>query len=293
MPAFRLPHPIILLLGAIAVAAALTWVLPAGEYERRDDPATGRRVAVAGTYHRVEAAPVGPFRTVMAVPRGFAAGIDVVMTILIVGAAFFMVDRLGTLKVLVGSIVRRFSGRGLLAIPLVALFFTTGGALENMQEEIIPLIPVLIVLGRGIGVDALTVVAMSAGAAMVGSAFGPTNPFQAGIALKLAELPPLAGGGIRLVMLVVGFAIWVAWTMRYAHRNRQAVEAVAGDGREMTKRDLAIVACILLPLATYLYGVMRLGWGFDELSAAFLIGGAAAGLIGGLGSVGTLSLIHI
>ena len=288
MPAFRLPHPIILLLGAIAVAAALTWVLPAGEYERRDDPATGRRVAVAGTYHRVEAAPVGPFRAVMAVPRGFAAGIDVVMTILIVGAAFFMIDRLGTLKVLVGSIVRRFSGRGLLAIPLVALFFTTGGALENMQEEIIPLIPVLILLGRGIGVDALTVVAMSAGAAMVGSAFGPTNPFQAGIALKLAELPPLAGGGIRLVMLVVGFAIWVAWTMRYAKRNRQAVEAVASDGREMTKRDFAIVACILLPLATYLYGVMRLGWGFDELSAAFLIGGAAAGLIGGLGSVGTV-----
>ncbi len=224
MPSFRLPHPIILLLGAIAIAAALTWVLPAGEYERREDPGTGRRVAVAGTYHRIEAAPVGPFRAVMAVPRGFAAGIDVVMTILIVGAAFFMVDRLGTLRLLVGAIVRRFSGRGLMAIPLVALFFTMGGALENMQEEIIPLIPVLILLGRGIGVDALTVVAMSAGAAMIGSAFGPTNPFQAGIALKLAELPPLAGGGVRLLMLVIGYAIWVAWTTRYAVKNRQPAE---------------------------------------------------------------------
>ena len=102
--------PIVLLLGAIAIAAALTWVLPAGEYERRDDPSTGRRVAVAGTYHRVEAAPVGPFRAVMAVPRGFAAGIDVVMTILIVGAAWVVVDELGTLRLLVGAIVRRFIG---------------------------------------------------------------------------------------------------------------------------------------------------------------------------------------
>ena len=285
---FRLPHPIILLLGAIGVAAALTWVLPAGEYERRDDPATGRRIAVAGTYHRVEAAPVGPFRAVMAVPRGFAAGIDVVMTVLIVGAAFFMVDRLGTLRMLVGAIVRRFAGRGLFAIPLVALFFTLGGALENMQEEIIPLIPVLILLGRGIGVDALTVVAMSAGAAMVGSAFGPTNPFQAGIALKLAELPPLAGGGLRFLMLVIGYSLWVVWTARHATRNRQTVETMTDDGKRLTRRDVLVVACVALPLATYLYGVTRLSWGFDELSAVFLVGGTAAGLIGGLGATGTV-----
>jgi uncharacterized ion transporter superfamily protein YfcC len=285
---FRLPHPVILLLGAIAVAAALTWILPAGEYERRDDTTTGRRVAVAGTYHRVESAPVGPFRAVMAVPRGFATGIDVVMTILLVGAAFVVVDRLGTLRLLVGALVRRFTGRGLLAIPLVALFFTLGGALENMQEEIIPLIPVLLVLGRGIGVDAVTVVAMSAGAAIVGSAFGPTNPFQAGIALKLAELPPLAGSGMRLVMLLAGYAIWVFWTMRYAARNPQLVEAVATDAPSLTTRDVVIISCVLLPFAAYLYGVMRLGWGFDELSAAFLIGGVAAGLIGGLGAAGTV-----
>lgn len=224
----------------------------------------------------------------MAVPRGFAAGIDVIMTILIVGAAWVVVDRLGTLRVLVGAIVRRFTGRGLMAIPVIALFFTMGGALENMQEEIIPLIPVLLILGRGIGVDAVTVVAMSAGAAMVGSAFGPTNPFQAGIALKLAELPPLAGGGLRFATLVIGFAIWVAWTMRHAARHPQPIEHVAGDGRPVTNRDLVIVACLLLPLAMYLYGVMRLSWGFDELSAAFLIGGVAAALIGGLGITGTV-----
>ena len=284
----RLPHPIVLLLGAIAIAAALTWVLPAGEYERRDDPTTGRRVAVAGTYHRVEAAPVGPFRAVMSVPRGFAAGIDVVMTILICGAAWVVVDRLGTLRVLVSAIVRRFTGKGLIAIPVIALFFATFGALENMQEEIIPLIPVLLLLGRGIGVDAISVVAMSAGAAMVGSAFGPTNPFQAGIALKLAELPALSGGGIRFLTLVAGFAIWVAWTTRHARRNAQPVEVVDTDSRNLERRDLLIVACILLPFAAYLYGVMRLGWGFDELSAAFLIGGAAAGLLGGLGTVATV-----
>src|SRR4051812_19621797 len=49
----RTPHPLVLVLACIALAAVLSWVLPAGSYERRDDPATGRSVVVAGTYHRV------------------------------------------------------------------------------------------------------------------------------------------------------------------------------------------------------------------------------------------------
>ena len=53
----RLPHPLVLMLGGIAVAAALTWMLPAGEFDRREDPVTGRRVAVAGSYHAVERHP--------------------------------------------------------------------------------------------------------------------------------------------------------------------------------------------------------------------------------------------
>ena len=57
---------------------------------------------------------------------------------------------------------------------------------------------------------------MSAGAAMIGSAFGPTNPFQAGIAMKLAELAPLSGGGVRAISLPRRFAVWVIWTVRYA-----------------------------------------------------------------------------
>ena len=61
MARIRFPHPLILLLGCILVAAALSYVLPAGEYQRIEDPVTGRKVVVAGTYHAVARTPVGPF----------------------------------------------------------------------------------------------------------------------------------------------------------------------------------------------------------------------------------------
>jgi uncharacterized ion transporter superfamily protein YfcC len=187
-------------------------------------------------------------------------------------------------------LVGLFRRRGLWAIPVISLFFATMGALENMQEEIIPLVPVLLVLGLGLGVDAVVVVAMSAGAAIIGSAFGPTNPFQAGIAMKLAQLPPLAGVGLRLSMLIVGLSLWIGWTIGYARKHRVTAD-VAGAAQEsgLSLRHAVILAVAIAPMAAYVYGALRLDWGFNELAGAFLVAGIAAGLIGGLGPTGTLT----
>jgi uncharacterized ion transporter superfamily protein YfcC len=282
----RLPHPLILLLGGVAVAAVLTAVLPAGEYDRKEDPATGRQVVVAGTYKPVDPAPVSPFAALVAIPRGFVEAADVVAVVLFVGGAWVVVDRLGTLGRLVAALVAAFRRRGLLAIPIVAFFFAAMGALENMQEEIIALVPVLLVLGRGLGVDRVTVVGMSAGAAMIGSAFGPTNPFQAGIAMKLAELPPASGSGLRTVSLLVAFTLWTAWTLRHAVRTRVAPETVAVTAGPIG-RDLGIFLLVLAPMGFYVWGAMFWGWGFNELSAGFFAAGMIAGLLGGLGLAGT------
>jgi len=287
---WRLPHPLVLLLGGVALAAALTWWLPAGQFARRDDPATGRTVVVPGTYRDVASRPVGPFAAVVAVPRGFVEAAEVVAVILFVGGAWVVLDSLGVLGRLVGVLASRFHTRSMWAIPLVASGFSLMGAVENMQEEIIPLVPVLLLLGRRLGVDAVSVVAMSAGAAMIGSAFGPTNPFQAGIAMKLAELQPLAGMNVRLATLVLATALWVAWTVRHARRT--VALPAAPDERvrpdAVSARDVLMFAAMLLPIAAYVYGALALGWGFNELSAGFLVAGVAVGWLGGLGLAGTV-----
>jgi uncharacterized ion transporter superfamily protein YfcC len=175
---------------------------------------------------------------------------------------------------------------------MLSLFFGAMGAVENMQEEIVALVPVLLVFGRRLGVDAVTVVAAAAGAAVVGSAFGPTNPFQAGIALTLAELPVLEGGGLRLAMWVVGMAVWIGWTLRHAMKNRLPIEEVAYDPADtVTGRDAVIVACVLIPLAAYVIGALRFGWGFNELSGAFVLGAIGVGLISRLGASGTTTAL--
>src|SRR5262252_6854017 len=81
----RIPHPIILLLGCLLAAALLSYVLPAGRYERRDDPTTGRSVVVPGTFHHVPPQPLGPFQTLVALPKGLVDAASVVFLVFLVG----------------------------------------------------------------------------------------------------------------------------------------------------------------------------------------------------------------
>jgi uncharacterized ion transporter superfamily protein YfcC len=43
-------------------------------------------------------------------------------------------------------------------------------------------------------------------------------------------------------------------------------------------------------MAAYVYGALRLGWGFNELSGAFVLGGLVAGLVGGFGVTRTVTV---
>lgn len=277
----RLPHPLILLLGGVAVAALLTWILPAGAYERRTDAASGREIVVAGTYKAVDAAPVGVMAAVLSVPKGFVAGADVILTVLFVGGAFALLDATGALARLVGALVGR-TRRPYMVVIVVSLAFATLGALENMQEEIIALIPVLLVLSRGLGFGAITALAMSVGAAAIGSAFGPTNPYQTGIALRFAELPPLTIPALRFSLLGAAVTVWIAWTLFMTSRDDVRPDVTMPTSTPATGRDVTLLALVVLPFIPYVYGVMRLDWGFNELSAMFLVVGFAVGLVSGL-----------
>ena len=288
MAKLRFPHPLTLLVGCILLAAAASHVLPAGQYERRDDPGTGRRVVVAGTYHYVAPNPVSAFQALVAIPRGMADAGSVIFLVFLVGGAFTVVDQTGVLRRAVDWLVRRLQRRAALVIPTACVAFALGGALENMGEEIIALVPVLLLLTRRLGFDALTAVAMSLGAAAVGAAFSPINPFQVGIAQKLAELPLLSGSSFRLGFLVLALGIWIWGTLRYAARTRSVLQAEdLGPSGPLGVRQGAVLLLVLGTFAVFVVGIMRLGWDFDQMSALFFLMGVAAGLVGGLRVAGT------
>jgi uncharacterized ion transporter superfamily protein YfcC len=290
MPKLAFPHPLTLLVACTLLAAVASYVVPAGEYERRDDPATGRRVAVAGTYHRVPSHPVGPFAAVIAIPRGMADASAVIFFVFLVGGAFAVVDRTDALRWGVDRLAHGLARRDALVIPISCLAFATGGALEHMSEEIIALIPVMLVLTRSLGMDAVTAVAMSLGAASVGAAFSPIDPFLVGIAQKVAGLPLLSGALFRMAFLVPALGLWIWGTLRHAARTRTAPpsrDTPLTPSAELGPRHGYVLVLVVAAFAVFVYGVLRLGWDFEQMAALFFVMGVAAGLIGGLRVAGT------
>jgi uncharacterized ion transporter superfamily protein YfcC len=285
---FSVPDPLVLLSACILLAAAASWVLPAGEFDRTEDPTTGRMVVVAGSYHTVESNPVGPFEAVVALPLGMAQAAEVIFLVFLIGGAFTVVDASGTLGRAVASLAKALRGRDLLVIPIVSLFFAIGGATENMAEEIVALVPVLLVLAARVGFTPLVVVAMSAGAASVAAAFSPMNLFQVVIAQGVADLPTYSGWAFRSVFLLLALGLWVGMTMRYAARTRTAQAAPASaDDRTLQGRDGLVLSLVAATFAIVVWGLMRAGWDFNRLSAAFFIMGVAVGLVSGMGFCGT------
>jgi uncharacterized ion transporter superfamily protein YfcC len=136
--------------------------------------------------------------------------------------------------------------------------------------------------------DALTAVAMSLGAASVGAAFSPIDPFMVGIAQKVAGLPLLSGALFRLAFLGPALALWIWGVLRYVARTRTGPgETVTAPAIELGPRHGLVLALVICTFAVFVYGVLRLGWDFTEMAALFFVMGVAAGLVGGLRVSGT------
>jgi len=290
----RVPHPLALMTACIITAGVLTHAVPAGRYARSENAATGREMVVPGTYARVAPSPLGPLEIALAVPKGIIEAADVLAVVFLVGGAFVVVDRTGALHIALAALVGRLRRREALAIPIVCIAFAAAGALENMQEEIIGLAPVMVLLASRLGFSRVSAVAMSIGAAAIGAAFSPVNPFQVGIAQQAANVPLFSGSGYRLAVLGPAVLVWIWGVNRWGRRPSAAAAPVAAgpsaaDPHPVLSgwRTAVILALVALGFAAFIIGLVRSGWGFNELSAVFLVVGIAAGLTGRLGIAGT------
>src|SRR5699024_1453159 len=84
----KVPHVFDLLFIIVIGAVALTYLIPAGEFDRVEDPDTGRELVEQGSFHSVEQSPISLFE----VPKLFVTGLneaaDIVLFIFVVGGAF-------------------------------------------------------------------------------------------------------------------------------------------------------------------------------------------------------------
>ena len=285
---FRFPNTLVIMIGFILFASLLAYTIPQGEYTRETDSATGRTIVVPGSFHHVPVKSLSVFQIMLSVPEGIIGRADLIVLILLLGGCFYVIERTGALRQGIIYMTSRLRGREEVALLTLGLLFALGGVFEGLQEEIIPMTTVVLLFSRRLGYNPYVAVAISYGAAVIGGAFSPINPFGIVIAQKVAELPFLSGAGYRLIILLLAFALWMAMVIRYANSNKVSKERSTEDVViSMERKHVIILGLLLLAFAILVMGMLSFDWGFNEISAEFFVLGICAGLIGGLGINGT------
>ncbi|MCG7585309.1 YfcC family protein [Photobacterium sp. OFAV2-7] len=300
---FKFPSAYTILFGLIALVALMTWIVPAGQYDRVMNEELGKEVPVTGTYQAVENNPQGVVDVLLAPIDGFydhnsyeAAAIDVSLFILVIGGFLGLVTKTGAIDAGIERVTARLKGREEMMIPILMALFAAGGTIYGMAEESLPfytlLVPVMMA-ARFDPVVAAATVLLGAGIGTLGSTI---NPFATVIAANAAGIPFTDGIMLRVAMLVVGWLICVAYVMRYAKMVRadQSKSLVydkyeenkahflgnqSSEMLEFTTTRKIILAIFAASFGIMIYGVAVAGWWMAEISGMFLASTIIIGLI--------------
>ncbi len=322
---FALPSAYTILFILIVLVALLTWIIPAGKYDVNSDGEP-----IPGSYHTV---PANPQRIVvdslMAPINGLYGiegedgsvsvwnsgelfgAIDVALFILIIGGFLGVTMKTGAIQNGIGRIVSRLKGRERLMIPILMSVFAIGGTTFGMAEESLAFYVLIITVMIAAGYDSLvgaSIVLLGCGVGVLGSTI---NPFATGIASEFAGVSIDEGIVGRLVILVVGTAIAIAFVMRYAAKVQAdpttslvgrptAAELEAGTGGAasetsvMTGRQTAVLILFFAAFLVMIFGVIpwedlgvtavpTLWWWFPEMTASFLLFAILIGVVARMG----------
>lgn len=297
---FEIPHVYVILFVFSAIAAVLTYFIPAGIYDRVPGP-SGRTTIDPDSFRIIESTPVGLVDFMLAVPKGLIDAGMVVFFTFMIGGMFMVLRRTGIIEIGVDKLTRRFANNSILLIPVLMVTFAVIATLIGTQELALVYVPVILPLMIALRFDSVTAAAVALCATTAGFTAGVLNPINTGLGQQLADLPVFSGVTLRILAFVAILAVGIVYVVRYALKVRRNPELslMQGDAKELEKQqryvhsatDSAMTATLRQKLAAVavfgffgvlVWGVLEQGWFMMEMAGLFVIMGIVVGLIAGL-----------
>ena len=280
-----------LIFSIMLAVAALTWLVPAGQYDRVEKD--GRTYAVAGSFHTVAAVPQGIGQALQAPIKGFAQCAEIIAFILVVGALFTVIERTGAVNTLIKKVsffFARHSKYRILFIPTCMFLFSLCGAVFGMEEETLIFIPIFIPLALSLGYDTLVGMAIPFIGAFTGFSSAFINPFTVGIAQTIAQLPMYSGWQYRVVVWFIFTSVVAAFFTWYGEKIRKhpsksmtakmdvvrraelniVNDVVVDETFRLTRAHKLVFLSFAAGMGVLFYGIVKYQWYMTEIAAVFL-----------------------
>lgn len=255
-------------------------------------------IAVPGTYEKVKANPQGIRELLLAPIQGVYDSIGIILFVFIIGGVIGIINESGAINAGIAALSRATKGHEYMLIVFVTFLIALGGTTFGLAEETIAFYPILMPVYLAAGYDAIVCIAAIYMGSSIGSMFSTTNPFSVVIGSNAAGINFTQGVSFRLIGLAVGFIITTLYIVRYANRisknpEKSLVYDLSDEMNahfkkeskeiEFTPRRITILILFTLSFVVMIYGVAKLGWWFEEMTALFLVSGVIIGIIAGMG----------
>lgn len=316
---WQMPDTLILIFIVGIFAAVLTYLIPAGHFDSQQvtymvDGAEKTRTVIDPSsfayatdesgdlvYNKISLFASGGGIGLMNFPfEGLVSGskwgsaIGVIMFMLVIGGAFGVVMRTGTIDNGILRLIDKTKGNEALFIPALFILFSLGGAVFGMGEEAVAFAIIIVPLMVRLGYDGITTVMVTYVATQIGFATSWMNPFSVAIAQGIAGIPVLSGMTVRMGLWVAFTLIGMLFTMAYAARIKANPELSYSRRTDAFFRkqelsetasrwnigDTLVMLTVLAATIWVIWGVVLHAWYIPEIASQFFTMGFVVAIIG-------------
>ena len=229
-----------ILLSLLILGGALSYVIPQGSFSLDENG-----VIIADTFVKGEVQGIAPWRVITAPVRVFASedALTVIMIsifLLIMSGVFNLIDKTDGTKVVIGRLMRRLANKGGPIVCLCTLTFMLFGSFFGMFEELVTLLPLVIMFMVSLGMDTMTGLGACLLAACFGFSAAITNPFSVGLAASVADVGIQSGMWLRIVFFGIIYLTLCTFLMLHLKKiERDPAKSLSYDIDEVKRASSA------------------------------------------------------
>ena len=290
---------VLVLLAILALVAALSYVIPQGSFDRDEEG-----VILTDTYVQGEVGGIALWRVITAPGRVFASedGLTIIMIslfLLVMSGIFNLLEKTDGMRILISRIIGKLRGRTGAVVCITVLIFMLFGSFFGMFEELVTLLPIMIVFMLSLKQDTMMALGTCLLAACFGFSAAITNPFSVGLASQYVGVSPAEGLWLRVIFFVLIYGTVCLFLLAYHKKLQRDPKASLSYANDCAKRENLSVEITALNAeerrifrvyATF-FGIQGLiliaiatvraisGLAIPILAASFLIFGIIAGLL--------------
>ena len=214
----------IIILSVIVIVYGLSFIIPAGAFQRAG------KIAIPGTYAVINKIYLSPLKVIIGIgENSYKVFGPLFIAILVMGGLMGIVNSTGGIDRLMTYFIKKFKNKALLIIPAIIFLMGFFGALGSFINTAILFLPIALSVANQLKADRV----FAAGLLMLGSYTGfmssPVNPFTTMMAQQIAGIPVCSGAGLRTIVTIINLAVVSLYLIWYAQKCRKDITVWEND----------------------------------------------------------------